>query len=217
MGNAVHEVFVDLTRKTFLLDGKILFDVIRFIGALIDGDFASECLIDEFVRIADGVIGRTHEDAASAEPFHGDGFVCGNNDCLGVGDFVIRQTIFDTYGAVSFDLDGDTAFFRAFTQIFRGHIRMGNAGRAGRNGKQTRHRPCFTGLLPNVCFRTELFLLLMMKQREEFVRVLCRDESVFELRIHEAGRETRENRQMFVTRIIRRGDKEKQAGGIAVE
>ena len=57
----------------------------------------------------------------------------------------------------------------------------------------------------------------MMKQREEFVRVLCRDESVFELRIHEAGRETRENRQMFVTRIIRRGDKEKQAGGIAVE
>ena len=101
MGNAVHQMLIDLTAEAFMAFGCGL----RFCaGVVINRCLVGENAADEFFRLFDAV-GHLHADELFAvKARHVHTFVGGNDDTVRIRDFFRGQHIFSAAGAVGFRL-----------------------------------------------------------------------------------------------------------------
>src|SRR5882724_2896231 len=86
-----------------------------------------------------------------------DGDIHGEDGHSGAVDFALGEFIFNSHGALGFDLDGMAQFFGGLFQLFGGHVSVGDAGGASSDSDD------FHGLAPSatVVFSVSFFTELM--------------------------------------------------------
>ena len=133
MGNAIHEMLIDLTDAAFCRIFRSSFTPIGL--PFKNGGFPRKGFIKKGVGFIDAVGDFHDHNPFSFEPVHGNVFIGSDNNAFRAFDFLSREGMLDAALSIGFNFDGNAAFHRMLLQAFGRHIGVGNAGRAGRDGK----------------------------------------------------------------------------------
>ena len=103
-------------------------------------------------------------------------------------------------------------------QAFRRHVGMGNSGRTGRYSEDAVSTRCgFFRLFLFFSVSATFLFSASSTQTEKFFFVLCVDQALAEIVVHQQDAQTPQNVQMDIVLRVRRGDQEEQFGRFAVQ
>ena len=222
VGDAVHQVLVDLAAEALALDvSSALFRVAA--RCVVDRRIALEGAVDEFIGLVDAVGDLRDDDFLAVKAGHGDVLVGGDDDAVSGGNLFVRQDVLGTAGAVRLDFDGDAAFLGVLLEALGCHEGVGDARRAGRDGEDldvVAGRFFLGGCTVAFCYfslrRFELAIFLEVDEVQELLFRLGGDQGFLEVRVHDHHGELLQDLDVCIVGGIRSGDHEEQAGRVAV-
>ena len=210
MADAVHQVLVDHVPGGVLL-ARRLGSGDR--GAFLDGSLAVEDGLDELLRLVDAGGDIRGEDLLAAKACTVDVLVCSDDDALCVGDLVSRQDVLGACRALGLGLKRDAHLLGLLLQILGCHVGVGNAGRAGGDGKDLRVScscHCLRSGLGSICCLA--LCLGVVDHGHELFRRLGSAQGVCELLMHQKLRELGKHLEVRVVLAFRSCNHEHEVG-----
>ena len=204
----VHQVLVQAVAKAVACAARGLPGLGPGLG-VVDGSFTVGNFLDQLLRLVDAIVhaGKQHRFAVEAGGL--DVLVRRNDDAVTGGDLLGGQHILGSVGAVRLDLGWQTELVAHLGQGLSGHVGMGNAVGAGRDGQHT--VAVLGDLLLGEALLAKLGILLGVDGVEKFGGRLggaqLFDEVVVHQHLHHTGQHVN-----VQAAILRRGNRKQQVG-----